>query len=102
MSRFVSAGGETKDAAQEAAREDAWAKAQAQIEALRAKPSQQEGKQEGGKSLYEVLEANKGLWSRFSVVCLLSRLLTRQRACRSQQTGGVRGVEPIKEPISFT
>lgn len=62
MSRFVAAGGaEADDTSKDAAREDAWAKAQQQLEALRAKPKPQVGKQEDGKSLYEVLEANKGL-----------------------------------------
>lgn len=61
MSRFVAAGGaETEAAVKDAAREDAWAKAQQQLEAIRAKPQPQLGKQEDGKSLYEVLQANKG------------------------------------------
>ena len=57
MSRFVTAGGE--DAPNKSS--DAWAAAQAHLEALRNKPKLQDGKQEGGKSLYEVLQANKGL-----------------------------------------
>lgn len=59
MSRFVTAGGGEPQTTEDAAREDAWAKAQAQIEALRAKPNPTEGKQEGGKTLYETLQANK-------------------------------------------
>jgi hypothetical protein len=62
MSRFVTAGGEDAPVAKDAAKEDAWAKAQAQIEALRNKSKPQDGLQEGGKSLYEVLQANKGGW----------------------------------------
>jgi hypothetical protein len=61
MSRFVAAGGaEVEAPAKDAAREDAWARAQQQLEAIRAKPKPQAGKQEDGKSLYEVLQANKG------------------------------------------
>jgi hypothetical protein len=63
MSRFVSAGGSepaASSAARDGANEDAWAKAQKQLEAIRAKPKPQLGKQEDGKSLYEVLQANKG------------------------------------------
>lgn len=72
MSRFVAAGGaETDGTAKDTAREDAWAKAQQQLEALRSKPKPQTGKQEDGKSLYEVLQANKGL----------SDLLMRNRDC---------------------
>jgi hypothetical protein len=71
MSRFVSAGGSEPAAARDSANEDAWAKAQKQLEAMRAKPKPQPGKQEDGKSLYEVLQANKGssssLLSRSSV-----------------------------------
>ena len=64
MSRFVAAGGTEptapSDGSKEAAREDAWAQAQKQLEAMRAKSKPQAGKQEDGKSLYEVLQANKG------------------------------------------
>ena len=61
MSRFVAAGGaEADDTPKDAAREDAWAIAQQQLEALRAKPKPRTGDQEDGKSLYEVLQANKG------------------------------------------
>ncbi|ETN36413.1 uncharacterized protein HMPREF1541_08690 [Cyphellophora europaea CBS 101466] len=63
MSRFVAAGGAEptapSDGSKEAAREDAWAQAQKQLEAMRAKSKPQAGKQEDGKSLYEVLQANK-------------------------------------------
>lgn len=40
-------------------RDDEWLKAQQEIEATRRR-KEEEGKQEGGKSLYEVLQNNKG------------------------------------------
>jgi hypothetical protein len=55
MSRFVSAG--TTDEPIE--RDDEWKRAQRDLEENR-KQKIEEGKQEGGKSLYEVLQANKG------------------------------------------
>jgi len=55
MSRFVAGG--TNDEPIE--RGDAWLKAQQDIEAARAK-TVQDGRQEGGKTLYETLQANKG------------------------------------------
>ncbi|KAH0386433.1 hypothetical protein KCU92_g2582, partial [Aureobasidium melanogenum] len=54
MSRFVSGG--TVDKPTE--RDDEWLKAQEQIEAARRK-KEDENRQHGGKSLYEVLQANK-------------------------------------------
>ncbi|KAK8196579.1 hypothetical protein M8818_006744 [Zalaria obscura] len=54
MSRFVSGG--TIDEPVE--RDDAWLKAQQEIEAKR-RQKEEESKQEGGKSLYETLQANK-------------------------------------------
>ncbi|KAG9555520.1 hypothetical protein KCU71_g14712, partial [Aureobasidium melanogenum] len=54
MSRFVSGG--TVDKPTE--RDDEWLKAQEQIEAARRK-KEDESRQHGGKSLYEVLQANK-------------------------------------------
>ena len=41
-------------------RDDEWLKAQEQIEAARRK-KEDESRQHGGKSLYEVLQANKGV-----------------------------------------
>lgn len=41
-------------------RDDEWLKAQEQIEAARRK-KEDENRQHGGKSLYEVLQANKGV-----------------------------------------
>lgn len=58
MSRFVSGG--TVDKPTE--RDNEWLKAQEQIEAARRK-KEDEGRQEGGKSLYEVLQANKGVFA---------------------------------------
>ena len=57
MSRFVSAGTE----ADSITRDDAWIQAQKEVEAQRqTKPVVKPGEQEGGKSLYEVLQQNKG------------------------------------------
>lgn len=46
---------------------DAWTRAKQQVEATRGASvnKTEEGKQEGGKSLYEHLQANKGLWTHF-------------------------------------
>lgn len=60
MSRFVAAG--TDSDYQPPAQDDGWAKAQQDVESLRNRKKIDEGKQEGGKSLYEVLQANKGGW----------------------------------------
>ena len=64
MSRFVSAGtAEDEAAAPGSERDEAWEKAQQQIEAARSATGAQKprpGEQEGGKSLYETLQANKG------------------------------------------
>ena len=55
MSRFVSGG--TNEEPTE--RDEEWLKAQQEIEAKR-KQKVKIGEQEGGKSLYETLQANKG------------------------------------------
>lgn len=54
-SGFVS-GGTTEDPIE---RDDEWLKAQQEIEANRRR-KEEEGRQEGGKSLYELLQNNKG------------------------------------------
>lgn len=54
-SGFVSGG--TVD--QPAERDDEWRKAQQELEETRRR-KEEESRQEGGKSLYEVLQANKG------------------------------------------
>lgn len=54
-SRFVSAGTIDEPVAQD----DEWRRAQEEIEANRRRKAQ-EGVLEGGKSLYEVLQSNKG------------------------------------------
>lgn len=54
-SRFVS-GGTTDNPIE---RDDEWLKAQQEIEANRRR-KQEESQQEGGKTLYEVLQSNKG------------------------------------------
>jgi hypothetical protein len=56
MSRFVSAGELEKPAE----RDDEWVKAKKEVEQERNRKLEA-GKQEGGKSLYEVLQANKGV-----------------------------------------
>jgi hypothetical protein len=58
MSRFVAAGENPDSLAPPA--DERWLKAQQTVEALRKPKRVEEGKQEGGKSLYEVLQANKG------------------------------------------
>ena len=58
MSRFVSAGADEAAPNEE---DEKWLAAQKAIEATRSKPRVQAGSQEGGKSLFETLEANKGL-----------------------------------------
>ena len=55
MSRFVS-GGTTEEPTE---RDEAWLKAQQEIEAKRGQKAEV-GQHEGGKSLYETLQANKG------------------------------------------
>lgn len=58
MSRFVP--GSTIDQPNE--RDDAWLKAQQEIEAAQLrKAEEKKGFQEGGKTLYETLQANKGI-----------------------------------------
>jgi hypothetical protein len=57
MSRFVSAG---TDADTRPPADDGWLKAQQEVESSKKPKAAEEGKQEGGKSLYEVLQANKG------------------------------------------
>ena len=55
MSRFVSGGNADKPIE----RDDAWLKVQQELEDKRRK-KEEEVRQEGGKSLYETLQANKG------------------------------------------
>ncbi|OCT51948.1 putative NEFA-interacting nuclear protein NIP30 [Cladophialophora carrionii] len=56
MSRFVSAGA---DADSRPPADDGWLRAQQEVQSSKEPRSTEEGKQEGGKSLYEVLQANK-------------------------------------------
>jgi hypothetical protein len=56
MSRFISAGTEEEPTE----RDEAWQKAQQELEAKKLQKAE-EDKQEGGKTLYETLQANKGL-----------------------------------------
>ncbi|KAL2430814.1 hypothetical protein ABEF95_013627 [Exophiala dermatitidis] len=55
MSRFVSAGTD----AESKVPDEAWLKAQQEVEAQRKPKPSEPGQQEGGKSLYEVLQQNK-------------------------------------------
>jgi len=76
MSRFISSG--TSD--EPAERDGAWLRAQSEIEAKRLQTKLKPGEQEGGKSLYETLQANKGdttLLSPFGPPRLTSQDLTR-------------------------
>ena len=61
MSKFVSAG--TNEEPIE--RDEAWLKAQQDIEAKRQRDAELQ-RQDGGKSLFEVLQANKGAYYGFS------------------------------------
>lgn len=78
MSRFVAAGadGETTE------HDEKWLAAQKAIEATRSKPRVELGSQEGGKSLYETLQANKGIFMirpwHFSSVSRSNTRLTSQ------------------------
>ncbi|RMZ87522.1 hypothetical protein DV736_g5261, partial [Chaetothyriales sp. CBS 134916] len=56
MSRFVSEGS-TDDYKAES--NDAWTRAKQEVDTLKKKPIRSEGTQEGGRSLYEHLQANK-------------------------------------------
>lgn len=59
MSRFVSAGTDADSRPSDADADDAWVQARQEVQAQQQpKPSQQS--RESGKSLYEVLEQNKG------------------------------------------
>lgn len=57
MSRFVSAG----ELEKQTKREDEWAKAQKEVDEHKQR-KQEAGRQEGGKSLYEALQANQGVY----------------------------------------
>jgi len=64
MSRFIPAGSFDKPTK----RSDEWLKAQQEIDESR-KRKEAEGRQDGGKSLYEVLQANKGVsWPTMKVI----------------------------------
>ncbi len=65
MSRFISAGAD--DASPPTERDEAWRKARLELEAKKVQKAEAD-KQDGGKSLFETLEANKG-------DCRLNRLV---------------------------
>lgn len=96
MSRFVSAG---IDADSRPSVDEAWLKAQQEVEIHRKPKKLDEGKQEAGKSLYEVLQANKG--GPFSVKDALDSFLLTQQ-CLFQSSGEARSfrrVVAIKKSI---
>lgn len=66
MSRFVSAGTDVDPRPPD----DAWVQAQQAVEAQQQPKSTNLGAQEGGKSLYEVLQQNKGRQSRKNTLLL--------------------------------
>jgi hypothetical protein len=80
MSRFVSGG--TVD--QPTQRDAEWLQAQDKIEAAR-RNKEDERNQNGGKSLFEVLQANKGVSSCYSV--LATWPLTNLEYCRRKTRG---------------
>lgn len=98
---FVSGG--TADAPVE--RDDEWLKAQQEIEATRRR-KEEESRQEGGKTLYEVLQNNKGDYligcSRLNGQQFTSQLLTCQVLCAipSGETRSLRRVHSTQEPVS--
>lgn len=78
-SRFVSAGGAEVKAPEglSSTTDDAWAKAREQVEKAKqpAKNEPAPGTQEGGKSLYEHLQDQKGQWG---LLCLMMCIWTNQ------------------------
>lgn len=83
-SRFVSAGGAEVKAPEglSSTTDDAWAKAREQVEKAKqpAKNEPAPGTQEGGKSLYEHLQDQKG---QCGLLCLMTCIWTN-RMCRSR------------------
>ena len=57
MSRFVAAGAADEPTT---AQDEAWLEAQTRIDATRLQKKAQLSQQDGGQSLYETLQANKG------------------------------------------
>ena len=98
-SGFVSGG--TTD--QPIERDDEWLKAQREIDATRRR-KEEESRQEGGKTLYEVLQNNKGDYVKHSFGSSLHewhRLTCQVRCARgSCQAGSFRRVHTTKKPIS--
>ncbi|KIW13401.1 hypothetical protein PV08_08589 [Exophiala spinifera] len=78
MSRFVPAGTDPGSGSNEK-EDDAWTKARQQIEALKKPKPVDEGKQEGGESLYDVLQRNKGK-DRFLTPCTFASTAAKQEA----------------------
>lgn len=84
-------------------RDDAWLQAQKDIEQTRRK-KEEESRQEGGKTLYEVLQQNKGgclHTTRLSNVLPMG-LLTCQVRCDSpsRQAGSFRRIHTVEKPVS--
>ena len=89
MSRFVSGG--TNDEPTE--RDEAWLKAQQEIEENRRKKAELE-KRHDGKSLYEVLQENKGPYVR------CARCDQSLTFLYSEKAGGLRRIRQAQESIS--
>jgi hypothetical protein len=66
MSRFVPAGTDPDSLPPD----DAWLKAKQEVESQKKPKPREEGVQEGGKSLYEVLQQNKGRPSNAIILAL--------------------------------
>lgn len=98
-SGFVS-GGTTEKPVE---RDDAWLQAQKDIEETRRR-KEVENRQEGGKTLYEVLQQNKGdyLHATRLPTALQSTLLTCQVRCAfpSRQAGSFRRIDTLEKPVS--
>ncbi|KAF2418728.1 hypothetical protein EJ08DRAFT_703005 [Tothia fuscella] len=75
-SRFVTGG--SLDAPIE--RDDAWLKAQQELEANRAAKAEEAARNADGKSLYEILEANKGGFSVALITCFAAKLKNQYRS----------------------
>lgn len=108
-SGFVSAGVEGEDY-EGSKPNDEWLKVKQELEESRQRRAA-EGQQEGGKSLYEVLQQNKGM-ARIknagvnvpiqlqSATLLYFLLVLTDMDYTSCQTRGVRGINTAEEPVS--
>jgi hypothetical protein len=90
-SRFVSGG--TNEEPTE--RDEAWLSAQKEIDAKRLEQKLKPGEQEGGKSLYETLQANKG-----DFLPLLTHYSHRHTPLTRQELEP-RNKTPLKNPSAY-